>query len=145
MTDGLEDIWEQAFRALPDMRPIARLIRSDVPMPPAARYRLAALLTPGNPPMWEWKFSCEENKDFKKVRRNLDVEDKYRGKMADGIRSEEAAEQAGSQYNIGDRRVHQIMEMNAGERLQERLHARMVRYAFIKMFGKAGGRIPGDE
>ena len=45
MTD-LDDIWLNAFAAVPDLEPLARLIRSDTPMPPGARDLLANLLDP---------------------------------------------------------------------------------------------------
>lgn len=141
MTYGYEDLWDEAFKALPDTQPLARLIRSDVQMPPAPRYRLAALLTPGNPPMWEWKFKCEENKAFKKVRRNVIIEDEYHRKMADGIRSEDAAEQAGSPHNIGDRQAYNVVKENTAEKVR----ARAARLAVIAMLGKIGGPIPADE
>ena len=50
---ALEDIWINAFAALTqspsDPKPLAKLLRSDTPMPPGARDTLAELLSPGNP------------------------------------------------------------------------------------------------
>ncbi len=140
MTWGFEEIWLEAFKALPDVRPLAKLLRSDVQMPPRARMILAELLAPAEPPMSDWLLKCEPNLAAKKARRKIRIEKQYRMSRAVGLNSEGAAEQAGKPNNVDVRQVHRIVKAKAAERLDRRA----ARLLLIKMTGKVGGPIEGE-
>ena len=87
MTDdpfALDDVWINAFAALgriqltsdkegvfdggavadPDVEPLVELLLSDAPMPSSARETLAELLSPGKPPINNWKLVPEMIKEL---------------------------------------------------------------------------------
>jgi len=51
----IDDIWINAFGAFPDVQPLVRLLRSDVPITPGARDLFAELLSPGDPPISDFE------------------------------------------------------------------------------------------
>ncbi|KRR11282.1 hypothetical protein CQ12_05500 [Bradyrhizobium jicamae] len=125
--------------ALPDMSLMARLICSDVKMSAEARYLLAEMLVPGKPPIMGWKFQCKRTTGLDKARRRVKVEEAFRKYLAEGLKSREAAERAGSQYNIEGRQVGNIVKQN------KKFNGRLARLSTIEMLQKIGGRVPGEQ
>jgi hypothetical protein len=135
------DPWIEAFSALPNMEPLAKLIRSDVPMPVDARYKLAELISPREPAILGHRLKCEINPAYKKAGRNIDVERRYREGLEAGLSAKDAAEQAGEPHNVNTyRQVRNI----AREETEEKLRLRANRLAVRKMIGRIGGRIDGE-
>jgi hypothetical protein len=61
---ALEDIWLNALGAFPDVRPLADLLRSDLPLPSTIRTVMAGLLDPGDPPIDRYVLRPEINPKF---------------------------------------------------------------------------------
>ena len=120
-----DDIWLNAIAAFPDVKPLIDLLRSDLPMTPGARDLIAEMLMPGNPPIDKFQLECKPNPQFDDMLWKVSVEAKYRSNRADGLGSEEAAEQTGDPVagvrQVGVRQVHRVVGEKTGLRLHKRL------------------------
>jgi hypothetical protein len=119
---ALRDVWLAAVNALPDMRPVAALLRSDTPIPDSVRYLMAELLHPGTPPFTDMQLRAHVNPEFDRMIRKLSATATYRKALAEGIPAREAAEVAGAQANVTARQAFRWIEENVPVRLRNRLH-----------------------
>jgi len=141
MTDPyeLEDIWINAFAALgrikltsdeggafdggtiadPDVQPLVELLRSDIPMTAGARDALAELLSPGDPPINNWKLVPERIKRIDPIAKQLDGVAAFEKNRGAGMTAEVAAENTGVR---GGRQINRYRE--SLERLGQRIHGK---------------------
>jgi hypothetical protein len=115
------DVWFKAFAALPDTGPLNALLRSDEPLTPIARIRLAEMLSPGDPPIEEYKLTPTVNKGFARTLRGFVGAAEYYKRVWAGASSETAAEEAGSLVNVGPRQALRYVEGNVINKLRDRL------------------------
>jgi hypothetical protein len=120
---GDPDPWIAAINAFPDVRPLAELLRSGVPIDDATRHLLAEMIDPGFPPLSARRFELKPNKKFKKAIGQFLAAGEYEKKRKEGITSEIAAEEAGAQMNVGSRSVHRYRKVL--DRYAERLGLRV--------------------
>jgi len=119
----LDDIWNNAFSVLggiaeayPDAPRLVDLLRSDMPMPSSARQTLAELLSPGNPPIMNWKLVPERIKRIDPIATQLDAVAAFEKNRSAGMTVEAAADQAGIRGGKQIKRYRKLLE-SLGRRL----------------------------
>jgi hypothetical protein len=133
----LEDLWINAFADLgrikltvdkqgvfddgavcnPDPKRLVDLLRSNMPMPLSARKTLAELLSPGDPPLNNWKLVPERIKRIDPIARQLDGAAAFEKNKSAGMTAEVAADQTGIRGGKQINRYRKLLE-----RLGRRLH-----------------------
>ena len=125
----IHDLWINAFADLTTNRdgvsadgadPNARLVdllRSDTPMPHSSRETLAELLSPGDPPLNNWKLVPERIKRIDPIARQLDGAAAFEKNKSAGMTKEAAAGQTGIR---GGKQINRYRK--ALERLGRRIH-----------------------
>jgi hypothetical protein len=116
----IDDIWINAFGALPDVQPLVRLLRSDTPMPPGARDLLAELLSPGDPPISDFELVPKRNKKFDTILDQLEKVAPYAQEREAGKSAQAAAIEAGEAAGVDERTIFRYHEKlrRLGERLR---------------------------
>jgi hypothetical protein len=116
----IDDIWINAFGALPDVQPLVRLLRSDTQMPPGARDLLAELLSPGDPPITDFELVPRRNKKFDTLLDQLERVAPYANEREAGKSAQAAAVVAGEAAGVEDRTIFRYREnlRRLGERLR---------------------------
>jgi hypothetical protein len=126
-----EDAWINAINALArlsgrdkkvvsDPDPLVRLLRSDTPMTPGARDALAELLSPGDPPIFDFVLEPKRVGKFDNLLTAFDAVESYAKKIEDGQSSQVAAEEAGDEHLVTDRQIYRYLDKvrRLGERLR---------------------------
>jgi hypothetical protein len=123
----IDDLWNNALSALggiaevkSNAQPFAELLLSDMPMPSSARKTLAELLSPGDPPLHNWKLVPERIKRIDPIAKQLDCAAAFEKNKSAGMTAEAAAEKAGAKHNVAGRQVFRYREIlqKLGERLR---------------------------
>jgi len=116
----ISDIWINAFGALPDVEPLVRLLRSDVPMTPGARDLLAELLSPSDPPISDFELVPKRIKKFDTILEQLEKVAPYAQEREAGQSAQAAAAEAGEAAEVTDRTIFRYREnlQRLGERLR---------------------------
>jgi hypothetical protein len=134
---ALEDLWINAFADLgrikltvdkqgvfdggavcnPDPKRLVDLLRSDMPMPSGARNTLAELLSPGDPPLNNWKLVPERIKRIDPIARQLDGAAAFGKNKSAGMTAEAAADQTGIRGGKQINRYRKLLK-----RIGRRLH-----------------------
>jgi hypothetical protein len=121
----IDDLWNNAFSVFggiadtegyPDAPRLDDLLRSDAPMPSSARKTLAELLSPGNPPLFNWKLVPERIKKIDPTATQLDGAVAFAENRSAGMTAEEAAAKTGIR---GGKQINRYLERL--ERLGRRL------------------------
>jgi len=108
--DAVWDDWEKAFEALiaepSNPIPLAKLLRSRVPMPKEAREVLAELLNPGSPELFFRRLVVKVQEDgFKKAARKIVAAQTFEDFRGRGMSAEKAALASANKHHIGDRSI----------------------------------------
>jgi hypothetical protein len=116
----INDTWINAFGALPDVQPLVRLLRSDMPVTPGARDLLAELLSPGDPPITDFELVPRRNKKFDAMLEQLEKVARYAEEREAGKSAQAAAVEAGKAAGVEDRTIFRYRERlgQLGERLR---------------------------
>jgi hypothetical protein len=116
----IDDLWINAFAALPDVQPLVHLLRSDTPMPPGARDLLAELFSPGDPPISDFELVPKRIKKFDTMLDQLEIMATYAQKREAGQSAQDAAIEAGEAHGVEDRTIFRYREKlgSLGERLR---------------------------
>jgi hypothetical protein len=104
----------------PDPERLVKLLRSDVPMPHSARETLAELLSPGDPPLNNWKLVPERIKKIDPIAKQLDGAEAFEKNRSAGMTVETAADQTG---------------IRGGKQIKR----------YRKLLGRLGRRIHGED
>ncbi len=104
----------------PDPKRLVKLLRrSDMPMPSSARETLAELLSPGDPPINNWKLVPEIIKRIDPIGKQLAGVTAFAEKRSEGMLVEDAADQTGIR---GGKQIKRYRKLLA--RLGRRLHGK---------------------
>jgi len=116
----IDDLWINAFAALPDVQPLVRLLRSDTPMSPGARDILAELFSPGDPPISDFELMPKRIKKFDAMLDQLEIVGTYAEKRQAGQSAQDAAIEAGEAHGVEDRTIFRYRQnlRRIGERLR---------------------------
>jgi hypothetical protein len=132
----IDDLWNNAFSVLggiaeayPDTPRLVDLLRSDMPMPSSARKTLAELLSPGDPPIHNWKLVPERIKRIDPIATQLDGAAAFEKNRSAGMSKEAAAGQTGIRGGKQINRYRKLLE-----RLGRRLHGETNREDIFRRF-----------
>jgi hypothetical protein len=116
----IDNVWINAFGALPDVDPLVRLLRSDVPITPGARDLLAELLSPGNPPISDFELVPKRIKKFDTMLEQLEKVTPYAQEREAGQSAQAAAVEAGEAAGVDERTIFRYREnlRRLGKRLR---------------------------
>lgn len=116
----IDDLWINAFAALPDVQPLVRLLRSDTPMSPGARDILAELFSPGDPPISDFELVPKRVKKFDTMLEQLEKVGIYAQKRNAGQSAQAAAADAGEAAGVDERTIFRYREnlQRLGQRLR---------------------------
>ena len=116
----IDDIWINAFGAFPDVQPLVRLLRSDVPITPGARDLFAELLSPGDPTISDFELVPKRVKKFDTMLEQLEKVGIYAQKRDAGQSAQAAAADAGEAAGVDERTIFRYREnlQRLGQRLR---------------------------
>jgi hypothetical protein len=123
----LEDAWLNAFAMLPDVKPLADLLRDySTPMPRGARDQLAELLNPGNPDICGGRLTYTPTDGIRRAIEkwlpsvvDYHAEADQRKRAGKGDASQNAAKSVGKRNKRSDRTVYR--KLRAWRKLVARL------------------------
>jgi hypothetical protein len=141
---ALDDVWIAALGTLPDPRPLAALLRSDTPMTTGARYALAEMLHPGDPPLTNQRLVARHNPAFDRLIRQLGAAVSYQKAITSGTTARKAAEAAGKEAGVTARQAFRWAQERVPERLQERLRGADI-LASSKVSKEPGGSVVDND
>jgi hypothetical protein len=113
MTYETEDVWINAFQALPDVKPLVDLLRNrTMPMPLGARDQLAELLSPGAPALEPFMLEVKPNKSFDigRTLEKMEAVSLYGQEVEAGKSSQAAAKDVGHRYDrVSGRQLYRYL------------------------------------
>jgi len=118
MSDELP--WENASLAIfaqseADLKPLATLLRGDLPIPPGIRHIIADLVDPDGPGVQRFRLELtndetKRNNNLKYINQIIPVVVKYKSLLAEGISSQDAAITVAGNFSISDRTVYRYVK-----------------------------------